>query len=104
VENAEDKGEGEGEEKWLAVETTEIGGELLFIVRMQREQWRMQKTKEGEGEGEEKEQWLAMLFTTLFLVFFFCASVYLLCICSFSSAPLFNVFISIIRNSAQQAA
>jgi len=75
VENEEDKGEGEGEEKWLAVETTETGGELLSIVRMQREQWRMQKTKEGEGEGEEKEQWLAMLFTTLFLVFFFRASV-----------------------------
>jgi hypothetical protein len=48
VENAEDEGEGEGEEKWLAVETTEAGGELLSIVRMQREQWRMQKTKEGE--------------------------------------------------------
>jgi hypothetical protein len=105
VENAEDEGEGEGEgeEKWLAVETMKAGGELLSIVRMQREQWRIQKTKEGEGEGEEEEQWLAVLFTALFLVFFFRASVYLLCIYSSSSAPLFNVFISTICNSAQKA-
>jgi hypothetical protein len=40
----------------------------------------------------------------LYLFFFFRASVYLLCICSSSSAPLFNVFISIICNSAQKAA
>ena len=52
MENTEDEGEGEGEEEeqWLAVETMEAGGELLFTVHMQREQWRMQKTK-GKGKS-----------------------------------------------------
>jgi hypothetical protein len=52
VENTEDEGEGEGEEEeqWLAVETMEAGGELLSTVHMQREQWRMQKTK-GKGKS-----------------------------------------------------
>jgi hypothetical protein len=37
------------------VETAEVGGELLSIVHMQREQWRMQKTKEkGKGKGKRK--------------------------------------------------
>jgi actin-related protein len=44
MENAED--EGEEKEQWLAVETTEVGGELLSTVHMQREQWIMQKAKE----------------------------------------------------------
>jgi hypothetical protein len=53
VENTEDEGEGEGEEEeqWLAVKTMEAGGELLSAVHMQREQWRMQKTK-GKGKGK----------------------------------------------------
>ena len=38
MENVEDKGEGEEEEQWLAVETTEAGDELLSTVHMQREQ------------------------------------------------------------------
>jgi hypothetical protein len=57
VENAEDEGEGKEEEQWLAVETTEVGGELLSTVYVQCEQWRMQKTKEKEKEkGKEKEK------------------------------------------------
>jgi len=39
------------------VETAEVGGELLSTVHMQREQWRMQKTKEkGKGKGKRKRK------------------------------------------------
>jgi hypothetical protein len=54
VKNAEDEGEGKGEEEWLAVETTKAGGELLSIVHLQNK-WRMQKMKEkGKGKGKKK--------------------------------------------------
>jgi hypothetical protein len=32
MENAEDEEEGEEEEQWLAVETTEVGGELRDLL------------------------------------------------------------------------
>ena len=59
MENAEDKGEGEGEEEeqWLAVETAEASGELLSTVHMQREQWRMQNTKEKGKRKSSGWQW-----------------------------------------------
>lgn len=54
MKNAEDEGEeegeGEGKEKWLALKTVEAGGELLFTIHMQHEQWRIQRTKEKEKE------------------------------------------------------
>jgi hypothetical protein len=38
------------------VEISEAGCELLSIVHMQREQWRLQKIEdEGEGEGKGEE-------------------------------------------------
>jgi hypothetical protein len=55
VENAKDKGE--KEEQWLAVETVEAGGELLSTVHMQREQWRMQNTKEKGKRKSSGWQW-----------------------------------------------
>jgi hypothetical protein len=55
VENAEDGGEGEGEEEWLAVETAEASCALLSTVHIQREQWRMQKTEEKE-KGKRKRK------------------------------------------------
>lgn len=54
MENAKD--EGEKEKQWLAVEMTEAGDELLSTVHMQREQWRMQKTKEKKKEKEKEKE------------------------------------------------
>jgi hypothetical protein len=57
VENAEDGGEGEGEEEWLAVETAEASCALLSTVHIQREQWRMQKTEEKEKGKRKSSGW-----------------------------------------------
>ena len=81
MENAEDEGEREGEEKeqWLAVETTKASGELLFNVHMQREQWRMQKTKRKMKRKEKEKGKRAMVGSEMrerksFVVLCFCSS------------------------------
>jgi hypothetical protein len=52
VENAEDEGEGEEEEKWLAVKTTEASDELLSIVHVNNGECRRQRRRRrGRGRG-----------------------------------------------------
>jgi len=55
VENVENEGEGEGEKQWLAVETVEAGGELLFIVHLQNSdgECRKRRRRRERGEGEK---------------------------------------------------
>jgi len=72
------KGEGEKEEQWLAMETAEVGGELLSTLHCSREREKGKRKSSGwrwkqrrlvvscsplftwKGEGEEEEQWLAV--------------------------------------------
>jgi hypothetical protein len=55
VENAENEGEEEREEQWLAMETVEAGGELLSIVHLQNnggECGRRRRRRERKGKGK----------------------------------------------------
>ena len=56
MENAEDEGEGKEEEQWLAVETTEVGGELLSTVYVnsgecKRQRRRRRRRRKGRERG-----------------------------------------------------
>jgi hypothetical protein len=60
VENVENEGEGEGEKQWLAVETVEAGGELLFIVHLQNSGGECRKRRRRRERGEGEKQWLVV--------------------------------------------
>ena len=67
------KGEGEKEEQWLAMETAEVGGELLSTVHVKGRRGRGRAVVGGENGGGWWWEGAALhcsLFTALFLLFF----------------------------------